>query len=137
MTIRKMLLGTIAASLLAGSAYAADMSRYEHPGKTVHSMADIGGNPTSAPPPTMEPAILVLAVAYIRYCGPLQPRVLAAANAAMEKLTPDQRWNIERSSYDNFELRQIGTYADPPSVRAGVNRMQQQACERSKAQLGQ
>jgi hypothetical protein len=136
MTLRKMLLGTSVASLLAltGSAYATDMSGYEHPGMKVHSMADMGAKPPAAP--KMEMGVLVLAFAYARYCEPLQPQMLAAVNVAMEKLTPDQRWNIERSSYDNFELRQIGTNADPPSVRAGVDRMQKDACVRAKTQLG-
>jgi hypothetical protein len=89
----------------------------------------------------MEMALLVMALGYAQYCGPLQPHVLGVVSAAMEKLTPDQRWNIERTSYDDFELRQIGTSADPPSVRDGVDRMHQQACERRggilRAQIGE
>jgi hypothetical protein len=126
---------TIAMTLaMIGSAYAAE-PWFPSPAQQQDALRK--WEEASPPTPKIESAILVLALAYARYCGPLQPPVLAAVNVAMAKLTPDQRWNIERSSYDNFELRQIGTYADPPSVRAGVDRMQQQACERSKAQLGE
>jgi hypothetical protein len=126
---------TIAITLaMIGSAYAAE-PWFPSPAQQQDALTK--WEEASPPPPKMESGVLVLALAYARYCGTLQPRVLAAANAAMAKMTPDQRWNIERSSYDNFQLRQIGTFADPPSVRAGVDRMQHQACEWSKAQLEQ
>jgi hypothetical protein len=53
----------------------------------------------------MESALLVLALAYARYCEPLQPHVREVVETAMSKLTPDQRWNIERSAGESFLFR--------------------------------
>jgi len=83
----------------------------------------------------MESALLVLALAYARYCEPLQPHVREVVETAMSKLTPDQRWNIERSAGESFLFSQRGTSNNSPSVREGVERLHATECEWGKAQL--
>jgi hypothetical protein len=84
----------------------------------------------------MEMGLLVLALAYSRYCQPLPPDLRVAVEAAMQKMTPEQRWLIDRTSYDNYVLSHTYNWDQvEPNIRDQVRQMHERECERSKAQL--
>jgi hypothetical protein len=86
----------------------------------------------------MTRGLLVLAIAFGRYCGPLPPDVQAVVTAAMNALTADQRFWTDRDAYDVYPLWR-GSVSDaannPPSIREKMRAMQIQQCELALAQL--
>jgi hypothetical protein len=89
------------------------------------------------PAPVSNPmGLLLLAMAYTRYCQPLPPDLHAAVEAAMQKMTEEQRWLIDRESYKNFVLQSTSNWANvEPNIRTQVREMHERECARSEAQL--
>jgi hypothetical protein len=84
----------------------------------------------------MEMGMLVLAFAVIHYCGPLPPHTQAAVDAAMAKLTEEQRWIIDRESYKHATLQYSSNWRNvDPNIREQMKKMFDDECDRSRGQL--
>jgi hypothetical protein len=84
----------------------------------------------------MEASLLVLALAFGKYCEPLPPDLRVAVEAAMDKRTPDELWLFDREAAKNYVLQLSANWAQAqPSMRDQMRQMHEQQCERAKAQL--